>query len=218
MTSLASASFRPTSACIAWRIWSSTSPPIASSVCFSASSSSWKCRVMGPSALAEPAGDVVLGLLLARIGEQLARHTELLQLEHQLRDARGGDRVEGRAGLVHQQHVGLDGDRARDAEALLLPAGQAERALVQPILHLVPERGGPQAPFHDALEVLLVAEAEDARAIGHVLEDRLRKRVRLLEHHPHPLPEIGDVQTRIMDVRTADADAPGDLHTIDEIV
>src|SRR6266545_6119396 len=164
MTSLASASFRSTSACIAWRIWSSTSPPMASSVCFSASSSSWKCRVMGPSALAEPAGDVVLGLLLARIGEQLARHTELhqlaqehesrvvryarrllhvvgddddgvarLQLEHQLLDARGGDRVEGRAGLVHQQHVGLDGDRARDAEALLLPAGQAERALVQPI-------------------------------------------------------------------------------------
>src|SRR6266545_4356374 len=130
MTSLASASFRPTSACIAWRIWSSTSPPIASSVCFSASSSSWKCRVMGPSALAEPAGDVVLGLLLVGIGEQLASRTELhqfaqehearvvghpggllhvvgdndngvarLQLEHQLLDARRGNRVEGRARL-----------------------------------------------------------------------------------------------------------------------
>jgi len=32
------------------RIWSSTRPPMASSICLSASSSSWKCRCMPSSA------------------------------------------------------------------------------------------------------------------------------------------------------------------------
>ncbi len=41
--------------------------------------------------------------------------------------AAGGDRVERRAGLVHQEHLGLDGDRAGDAQPLLLAARQAER-------------------------------------------------------------------------------------------
>jgi hypothetical protein len=50
-----------------------------------------------------------------------------------------GDRVQGRAGLVHQQHFGLDGDGAGDAQALLLAAGQAERAFVQAVLDLVPQ-------------------------------------------------------------------------------
>ena len=41
-----------------------------------------------------------------------------------LLDLRGGDRIERGARLVHQDHLGLDGDRARDAEALLLAARQ----------------------------------------------------------------------------------------------
>jgi hypothetical protein len=48
------------------------------------------------------------------------------QFVHQLLDLRGGDRVERRARLVHQDHLGIDRDRARDAQALLLAAGQAE--------------------------------------------------------------------------------------------
>ena len=50
-----------------------------------------------------------------------------LDLLHQILDASGGDRVERRARLVHQDHVGLDGDGPGDAEPLLLAAGQAER-------------------------------------------------------------------------------------------
>ena len=44
----------------------------------------------------------------------------------QVLDLAGGDGVEGRAGLVHQQHLGLGGDGPGDAQPLLLAAGQAE--------------------------------------------------------------------------------------------
>ena len=50
----------------------------------------------------------------------------LRQLPHQVFDLQRGDRVERAARLVHQDHVGLDGERARDAQALLLPAGERE--------------------------------------------------------------------------------------------
>ena len=129
-----------------------------------------------------------------------------------------GDGVEGRARLVHEEHVGLDGDGPRDAQALLLAAGQAERALVEPILHLVPERGGAQAPLHDALEVVLVSDPEDARPVRDVLEDGLGERVRLLKDHAHPLAQLGHVQARVVDVGAADADAALDPDAVDEIV
>ena len=53
----------------------------------------------------------------------------LLQLGDQLLDLAGGDRVERRGRFVEQQHFRLQGDRAGDAQALLLAAGQAQRAL-----------------------------------------------------------------------------------------
>src|SRR6266513_3408386 len=205
MTSCACGPSRSMSARMTRRIWSSTSPPIASRVCLSASSSSWKCRDMAPpildfarlgrrgpsprdvvrlALLPEPAGDVVLGPLVARVREERARHTELdqlaqeheargvghagrllhvvghdddrvavLQLEHQLLDLRRGDGIEGRARLVHQEHVRLDRDRARDAEPLLLPAREPEGALAEAVLDLVPERGGPEAALDGPLEI-----------------------------------------------------------------
>ena len=63
-----------------------------------------------------------------------------LELIDQLLDALRRDRIERRRRLVHQQDVGLDGQRARDAQPLLLAAGERERRLVQPILDLVPDR------------------------------------------------------------------------------
>src|SRR3989442_8302006 len=157
MTSWARASSRSTRARITWRIWSSTRPPMASSVCFSVSISSWKCRCMARS-LTEPAGDVIFGLLVPRIGEQLPRHAEfhqlaqehearvvahagrllhvvrddhdgiaVLEIEHELLDLGGGNRIEGRARLVHEEHLRLDRNWARDAQALLPAAGPADR-------------------------------------------------------------------------------------------
>src|SRR6266446_9419562 len=207
MTSWARASSRSTRARITWRIWSSTRPPMASSVCFSVSISSWKCRCMARS-LTEPAGDVVFGLLVPWIGEQLPRHAEfhqlaqehkarvvahagrllhvvrddhdgiaVLELEHELLDLGGGDGIEGGAGLVHQEHVRLDSDGPRDAQALLLAPGHAERRLLEPVVHLVPQCRRPQAPFHDPFEVGPVRYSEDAGPVGDILEDGLRERI-----------------------------------------
>src|SRR3954466_3718310 len=44
----------------------------------------------------------------------------LPQLFHEVLDARGGDRVEGAAGLVHEDHLRVHGNGSRDAQALLL--------------------------------------------------------------------------------------------------
>ena len=94
----------------------------------------------------------------------------------------GRDRIERRRRLVHQQHVGLDREAARDAEALLLAARERECVAPQPVLDLVPQRRLAQGALDALVEIVL--EAEHARPEGDVVADRLRKRVGLLEHHP----------------------------------
>ena len=122
----------------------------------------------------------------------------LLQLDHQVLDFPGRDRVEGRAGLVHQDHVGLDGDAAGDAEPLLLAAGEAEGVVLEAVLDLVPERRAAQRLLDRLVEVVLAAE--DARAEGDVVVDRLRERVRFLEDHPDQLADLDRVDARPVEV------------------
>ena len=121
-----------------------------------------------------------------------------LQLVHQVLDRRRRDRVEGRGRLVHQEHLGLDGEAARDAEPLLLPAGEAVGARLQPVLHLVPERRLPERPLDALVQVAL--HAEHARAEGDVVVDRLRERVRLLEHHADALAHLDRVDVGAVEV------------------
>ena len=68
----------------------------------------------------------------------------LLELVDQLLDLQRRDRVEGRAGLVHQDHLGVDRERARDAQALLLAAGEPGAGLVEAVGDLVPQAGAAQ--------------------------------------------------------------------------
>ncbi len=68
-------------------------------------------------------------------------------------------------------------------------------------LHLVPERRRLQARLDAAAQLLARArQAVDAQAVGDVVEDRLRKRIRLLEHHADAPPQIDDVDRRRVDV------------------
>src|SRR5262245_35879399 len=248
MTSRARSSSRSRSARMTRRIWSSTSPPMASRVCLSASSSSWKCRTGRPP-LAESARDVVLGPRVLGIREQLPRHPVLhelaqqhepgvvrdppgllhvvghdhdrvavLELEHELLDPRGRDGIQRRARLVHQQDVGLHRDRPGDAQALLLPARQAQRALMEAVVDLIPQGGAAETPLHDPLEVAAILDAQDPGPVRDVLEHRLGERVRLLEHHPHSLAQLGHVHAALVDVRTPDPDRPLDAHAVHEIV
>src|SRR2546426_8418535 len=69
----------------------------------------------------------------------LFRSVAGLELVAQLLDMLRPGRVERRRRLVEQQNVGLGGERPRHAEALLLAAGECQRAVPQPIFHLVPQ-------------------------------------------------------------------------------
>ena len=70
----------------------------------------------------------------------------VLQLVDQLLDLGGRDRIERRARLVEQDHLGPHRDGAGDAQALLLAAGQAEAVGAELVLDLVPQRGALAAP------------------------------------------------------------------------
>ena len=107
---------------------------------------------------------------------------------HQVLDPRGRDRVERGGRLVHQQHLGLDGERAGDAEPLLLAAREAERALLEAVADVVPQRRLLEGVLDAVVKVVL--HPEHAQAPGDVVVDRLGERVRLLEDHPDPPPHL----------------------------
>ena len=99
------------------------------------------------------------------------------------------------------------------------PPESAMRRLVQPVLHFVPDRRGSQALL-DALDQLALRldQAVDAQAVRDVLEDRLRERVRLLEHHPDAPPQPDDVEARVVDVDAVDEHGALDARARDDVV
>src|SRR2546430_11147069 len=87
-------------------------------------------------------------------------------------DARGGDGIERRARLVHENHFGLHGDGACDAQALLLAARKTGAGAAQAVLHLIPEPRARQARAHDVIELRAAArQAMDVRTVGDVVVD-----------------------------------------------
>ena len=94
------------------------------------------------------------GRLLHRVGDDDDAE-RLLELLHQGLDAGRGDRVERRAGLVHQQDLGVHRDGARDAQSLLLAARQPGAGFVQAILDLLEQPRPGQALDDDLLELRL---------------------------------------------------------------
>src|SRR5216684_7594574 len=110
----------------------------------------------------------------------------LRQFLDQFLDLGGRNRIERRARLVEQDHLGAHRDRAGDAEPLLLAAGQAQPRGVQLVLDLVPQRAAAQRLFHPAVHLGLGDLLIEPDAERDVLVDRHRKRRRLLEHHADP--------------------------------
>ena len=100
-----------------------------------------------------------------------------------------GSRAE--VGFVHQQDFGLDGQGAGDAQALLLAARQAQGALFQPVLDLVPQGRAPQAALDDLVQLGLVAHAVQLGAVGDVVVDAHGEGVGLLKDHAHAAAQGG---------------------------
>ena len=142
----------------------------------------------------------------------------LFQLAHQLLHLHGGAGVQGAGGLVHQQHFGLDSQGAGDAQPLLLAAGQAQGALFQAVLHLIPQGGAPQAAFHQLIQLCLIAHAVEPGAIGDVVVDAHGEGVCLLEHHAHPAAQVGELHVPGEDVLPVEADIPLDAHARHQVV
>src|SRR5215208_6545882 len=80
------------------------------------------------------------GRLLHIVGDH---HDRVLtfELAHQVLDLERRNRVQGARRLVHQNHIRVDGQRAGNAESLLLAPRERKSALLQFVLDLVPERG-----------------------------------------------------------------------------
>ncbi len=135
---------------------------------------------------------------------------------HQVLDAPGGDRVERRARLVHEDHVRRRGQRAGDAQALLLAARHAERVGLQPVLDLVPQGAAAQRALDDLVHVSV--HSQDAGAERDVVVDRLGERVGLLEDHPDVLAHLDGVDVVGVEVLPVVLDLAGHLGGGDEVV
>ena len=86
------------------------------------------------------------GGLLHVVGDD-GHGAAVFQLKHELFDFCGGYRIESGAGLIEEEHFGIHRERAGDAQALLLSAGEGEGGFFQIVLHFVPESGAAKAVF-----------------------------------------------------------------------
>src|SRR6185312_14096752 len=141
-----------------------------------------------------------------------------LELIQQFLDVLRGDRVERGRRLIEQQYLWIVGQRARDAEALLLAARQSERARTQAILHFIPERGPSERALDEIVELPAPSETVDAGTERDVVVDRFRERIPALEHHAHALSQRDDVRVGAVDVSAVEQDLALVLRTRNECV
>nr|EIF88755.1 putative hydrolase [Streptomyces tsukubensis NRRL18488] len=114
--------------------------------------------------------------------QQYGQAEPLVQIAQQPEDGAGGLRVEGTGGLVRQEHLGVAGQGAGDADALLLAAGQL--AGVGP--RLVGETDQVEE-FEGLAAPLAAREPEDLqRKFDVALDGAGRQQVEVLEDHADP--------------------------------
>src|ERR1700683_161433 len=143
----------------------------------------------------------------------------LLQLVNEFLNLDRGDGIQRGAGLIHENDLGLHGDGTRDAKALLLSAGKAERAGVETITDFFPQSGPAKTALHRFVQARLVIDALEPEAVDNIFVDRLRKGIRLLEDHAHPLAQLDDIDRWIVNINAGNFDrSRTDAGAIDEIV
>lgn len=136
-------------------------------------------------------------------------------VERCLTDAGLFDEVKDKLG---QSGLGLGGQSARNAQALLLAAGKAQGALFQAVFHLVPEGGAPQGAFHQLIQLRLIADAVELGAVSNIVVDAHGEGVRLLEDHADRAAQFVHIRRRVVDVGALVGHGAGDFHAVNQIV
>jgi hypothetical protein len=114
-----------------------------------------------------------------------------------------------RAGFVHQDDFGADGDGAGDAQALLLATGQAGARLVHAVLDFFPQTGFAQGGFDDLVQFgLVLGQAVNARAVGHVVVDGFREGVGFLKDHADLGPQGDHIDILAVHIDAVQGDLP----------
>ena len=104
------------------------------------------------------------------------------------------------------------------AQALLLAAGHAQGALVQAVLHFVPDGRAAQALLDDLVQLGLVVDAVGAGPVGDVVIDGHGERVGFLEHHAHALAQHVDVHLVLINIDAVQQDIAGDAAAFHQVV
>ena len=115
--------------------------------------------------------------------EEIGQAELRLQIHEQVDDLRLHRHVERRDRLVADDHLGLDGERARDPEALALSAGEFVRILphlVGPQADAREQPGDALGPLFARRDVVVVQRLADDLARAHA---RIERRIGILKDH-----------------------------------
>jgi hypothetical protein len=107
---------------------------------------------------------------------------------------------------------------AGDAEPLLLASGKTETGLVETIFDLFPERRVAKRSLDAPCEEAAIGDPRDAKPVGHVLEDRLGKRIRTLEDHSHAPSNEDRVDVRPINGLAVELHVPRHRHVRNRFV
>src|SRR5712692_2775069 len=123
----------------------------------------------------------------------------------QFLDLKGRNGVERGRRLVHQDDLWLDGQRAGDAQPLLLAARENRGRLTQPVFDLIPQHRLFQTALDPLSECRSPGQPVEAQADRHILEDAARRQgIGPLEHHPDVAPDIHRLDGTRVDVDPVD--------------
>src|SRR5660398_209749 len=81
----------------------------------------------------------------------------LFQLLHQILNPHGGNGIQSRRRLIHEDDIGLHRNCPSNAETLLLPSGQSQSTLVELATYLIPQRSTTQRTLHQLIHVTSIA-------------------------------------------------------------
>ncbi|CAB4561079.1 unannotated protein [freshwater metagenome] len=144
----------------------------------------------------------------------------VLEFVNEVFDGERGDGVEGRAGLVHQQHIGLHGNGTRDTQTLLLSTRESGSGLIQALLDLFPEVCSLERRLDEVICIRLRnLLAVELYSREYVVSNRHRgERVGTLKHHSHLTSNFDRVGVGCVEVLAVDQNLSFDARAGDHFV